>query len=50
MEAVGNTLNRFMVPKPMIAYLINVSSMDVKNISKTTRDDYLTTKDPTKLG
>jgi hypothetical protein len=50
MEAVGNTLERFMVPKPMIAFLINISSIDVKNISPKTRDEYLKTKDPTKLG
>jgi hypothetical protein len=50
MEAIGSTLNRFMVPKPIIAYLINISSIDIKNISKTTRHNYLTTKDPTLQG
>jgi hypothetical protein len=50
MEAIGTTLNRCMVPKPMIAYLINVSSMDIQNINPKTRDKYLRTNDPTMLG
>jgi hypothetical protein len=50
MEAIGNTLNRFLVPKTMIAYLINVSAIDIKNISPRTRNRYLKTRDPTKQG
>jgi hypothetical protein len=33
-EAVGNTLNRFFVPKYVIAYLVLLSSGDVDNISQ----------------
>jgi hypothetical protein len=50
MEAVGKTLNRFIIPKPIIAYLINISSADIKNIGSKTRNKYLKTKDPTKQG
>jgi hypothetical protein len=50
MEAIGKTLDRFLVPKPMIAYLINISSMDIQNIGSKTKDRLLKTQDPTKLG
>ncbi|HYT42845.1 MAG TPA: hypothetical protein VEP90_10885 [Methylomirabilota bacterium] len=52
-EAVGDVLNRFCVPKYMIGYLVTLSSGDVKNIggSATKRlIDLATTKDPEKQG
>jgi len=48
-EAVGATLNRYMVPKYMIAYLVNVSSVDIKNISKKRMIENAESTDPTKL-
>jgi hypothetical protein len=49
-EAVGNILDRFMVPKYMVAYLVNVASQDVDNISKKTMKANYKTKDPTRQG
>jgi len=49
-EAVGDTLDKFYVPKYMIAQLINNSSVDVENIMTSKMFELTTTKDPKKTG
>jgi hypothetical protein len=49
-EAVGETLERLMTPKYMIAYLVNISSRDLINISKKYMEKLDKSKDPKKQG
>jgi hypothetical protein len=49
-EAVGDVLNRYMVPKYMIAYLVNISSVDITNIDLKTANRYLKSKKKNQQG
>ncbi|HYT40826.1 MAG TPA: reverse transcriptase domain-containing protein [Methylomirabilota bacterium] len=49
-EAVGDTLHRLYVPKVIVAYICNISSGEIKNISRWQLLKNLKTKDPTKQG
>jgi hypothetical protein len=37
LEAMADTLNRMYLPKYMIAYMVNITSCEVENISKNKR-------------
>jgi hypothetical protein len=52
LEAVGDTLHRLNVPKYVVAYLLNISSVDVKNISALEVSTKLEVEkvDPTQAG
>jgi hypothetical protein len=49
-EAVGDVLNRYMVPKYMIAYFFNVSTGEIKNIDKKSANKYLKSKKKSEQG
>jgi hypothetical protein len=49
-EAVGNVLHSFFVPKYMVGYLVSLSSGDVENIETQEMVKNVKTKDPTKAG
>jgi hypothetical protein len=49
-EAVGEVLRRFGVPKYMVGYLVCLSSGEVENISLREMFSFVLTKDPQQAG
>jgi hypothetical protein len=49
-EAVGDVLHAFKVPKYMVGYLVTMSSVDVENISKKDMMKLLHSSDPSQAG